>query len=62
MHLNKPANAEDLTGLIALLLGAPALRSNGANGHEPPLIAAREDSAVRQAKRRSDAGDRLCGR
>ena len=39
VHLNKPANAEDLTGLIASMLGAPALRSNGANGHEPPLIA-----------------------
>jgi two-component system CheB/CheR fusion protein len=37
VHLNKPANAEDLTGLIAALLGAP--RPNGANGHEPPLIA-----------------------
>ena len=39
VHLNKPTNAEDLTGLIASMLGAPALRSNGANGHEPPLIA-----------------------
>ena len=62
MHLNKPTNAEDLTGLIASMLGAPALRSDGANGHEPPLLAHAKPSAVRQAKRRSDAGDRLRGR
>ena len=36
VHLNKPANAEDLTGLIAALLGAP--RPNGASGHEPPVV------------------------
>jgi len=37
VHLNKPANAEDLTQLIANLLGEH--RPAGANGHEPPLIA-----------------------
>ena len=37
VHLNKPANADDLTKLIAALLGAP--RPAVANGHEPPLVA-----------------------
>jgi two-component system CheB/CheR fusion protein len=36
VHLNKPANAEDLTRLIGSLLGEH--RPAGANGHEPLLI------------------------
>lgn len=40
VHLNKPTNADDLTKLIAALLGAP--RPSGANGHEPPLMAHRK--------------------
>jgi len=37
VHLNKPANAENLLELIGTLIGAH--RPAGANGHEPPLIA-----------------------
>jgi len=37
VHLNKPANAEDLTRLIRGLLGEH--RPAAANGHEPPPVA-----------------------
>jgi len=36
VHLNKPANAETLIGLIGTMIGAP--RPAGANGHEPPPV------------------------
>src|SRR6185503_15980494 len=37
VHLNKPANAENLLALIGTLIGGH--RPAGANGHEPPLTA-----------------------